>query len=333
MKTLPPQRLRPHYYESVEQSLRDAFADILFKPLDLILLAGVPAASGFINTAQPPDPAILKALRRGVLQYKDGIVTGEFDASLSKALRALGAEVDARTGAFRLPELLAPSWFRLEAAAAQKRAEAVHDALLRELDRIQNRLETGMVPVPIDASVPVEAIEEGFESAASVIGISKRIPPAARAAMEARYAAQVRPFVVSATAEYIDDLHKAVTANAARGFRYENLVDEIQHAVGVSERKARFLARQETSLFMSGYRRERFTAAGVWRYKWATSHDIRVRPYADSQKLKKYGDHRVLDKMIFTYELKAPAQYMSCKKPCNPGEDFGCRCADLAVLE
>ncbi len=66
--------------------------------------------------------------------------------------------------------------------------------------------------------------------------------------------------------------------------------------------------------------------------KWSTSHDIRVRPYADESKLKKYGDHRVLDGQVYFYELKAPAEFMSSKKPCNPGEDFGCRCLDLAIL-
>jgi hypothetical protein len=335
MRLLPPQRLRPHYYLGVEEALRDSFADFVFRPLEKILAEGTTQASGIFASSGPvPSRELLAALRRGTVQYAADVVTGTFDSKLVNALRALGAEPTMFGGAiaFRLPAWAAPGWFRAEAAAAQSRAENIHKALERELDRMQERLATGMIPIPLDPSVPVEAIEEGFESAAAVIGITKRIPAAARAAIEERYAEQVRPFVVKATAEYIDGVHKAVTDNAARGYRYEAIVADLHHFVGVSERKARFLARQETGLFMAGYRRERFTAAGVIDYRWSTSHDIRVRPYADEKKLAKYGDHRVLDKQIFFYEQKAPAQYMSSKKPCNPGEDFGCRCLDLAIL-
>lgn len=334
MRLLPPQRLRPHYFEKVERQLEEYFRSFVFAPLELILAEATTQADGiFGNTAPTPNPTLVAALRRGTIQYAGEVISGELDAKLSGALRGIGAQFDGRTGEYRLPQALAPAWFKIEAAAAQARAENVHKALERQLNAMQERLETGMGPVPVDPSVPIEAIEDGFESAAAAIGITKRIPAGARAAMEARYLADVRPYVAEATSEYIDGLHKAVADNAARGYRYETIVEDIQHYVGVSERKARFLARHETSLFMSGYRRERFTAAGVLDYFWSTSHDIRVRPYADAQKLKKYGDHRVLDKQRFSYEHKAPAQYMSRKLPSNPGEDYGCRCADLAALK
>ncbi len=365
MRLLPPQRLRPHYYEGVEQTLGAIFREVLFDPLKKDLAAPAPpidiryinqlvadaavvtvimreglvntteeqADAIFANTAPAPSRPLVAALRRGTIQYTGDLVTGDFDAKLSAALRGMGATFDVRAGGFRLPVTAAPAWFKTEAAAAQARAQNIHKALERELDRIQERLETGMIPLPIDPTTPIEAIEDGFEPAAAALSITKRIPAGMRAAMEARYAADIRPYVTTATSEYIDGVHKAVADNAARGYRYETIVDDIQHFVGVSERKARFLARQETSLFMAHYREERFTGAGVTRYQWSTSHDIRVRPYADDAKRAKYGDHRVLDKQIFTYAVKAPAQYMSSKKPCNPGEDFGCRCADLAVLE
>lgn len=334
MKLLPPQRLRPHYYEGVEEELRGAFREFLFNPLLFILQEATTQADEFRNAAPAPSPELLLALRRGTVQYVGGVFAGDFDARLGAALRALGAQWDARSGVYRLPEWTAPGWLKAEAAAAQRRALVVHDKLQRELARIQERLEAGQLRAPIvDASQPVEAIEEGFESAADALSIRKRIPPAQRRAMEARYAADVRPYVVEATAEYIDDLHKVISANAAAGYRYDGLVEEIEHAVGISERKARFIARQETGLFMAGYRRERFEAAGVTRYKWSTSHDIRVRPYAGNDKLKRHGDHRVLDGQIFTYARKAPAQYMSTKKPENPGTDYNCRCVDLPILE
>lgn len=333
MKTLPPQRLRPHYFEGVEQALRAAFMAFLFDPLIAILAEATTQADDFVNDAPVPNRELQRALRRGTVQYHGGVISGDIDGRVGTYLRSIGADFDQQTGTYTLPDFLAPGWLRAEATAAQRRAQVVHDKLQRELDRAKERLEAGGMPIPLDPALPIEAIEEGFETAASSLGISKRIPPAQRAAIEKAYADNIRPYVTEATAEYIDDLHEAVSRNAASGYRYEGLVDEINAAIGVGERKARFLARQETSLFMASYRRTRFEAAGVKRYKWSTSHDIRVRPYADESKRKKYGDHRILDGQVFSYDVKAPAQFMSSKKPCNPGEDFGCRCADLAVLE
>lgn len=334
MRLLPPQRLRPHYYGGVEQALAAHFRNVLFSPVECLLAeATTQAAAVFGNAAPAPSRELLGALRRGTIQYVGDAVVGEFDAQITAALRALGAQFDARAGVFRLPSWVAPAWFKAEALATQARAKNVHEALARELDRLQEKLETGMIPVPVDPAGPIEAIEDGFESAAAALGVPKRIPQRARAAMEKAYAEDVRPYVAKATAEYIDGLHRALADNAARGYRYEAIVKDVEYFVGVSERKARFLARQETSLFMAAYRRERFTGAGVKRYRWSTSHDVRVRPYAGKKVAGEVGDHRILDKQIFFYDLKAPAAYMSCAQPCNPGEDFNCRCADLAILE
>ncbi len=342
MKLLPPQRLQPHYFEGVEQALRDSFAVFLFNPIIEILREATTQADVFENAFSTPNRDLLLAMRRGAVQYSGGVFSGELDGRVVTYLRSLGAELGA-DGYWRLSEWMAPAWIRFEAVAANRRAQVVHDKISRELDRAQERLEAGMMPIPLDPAGPISAIEEGFETAAEALGISKRIPARQRAAMEQRYAESVRPYVVEATTKYIDMVHRDVASSAAAGYRYEAIVADLQHVVGVSETKARFLARQETGLFMAGYRRERFAGAGVTRYKWSTSHDIRVRPYDDGvtdvsdkekmEKRRKHGDHRVLDGQIYTYEHKAPEQFMSCGNPCNPGEDFQCRCVDLAIIE
>lgn len=334
MKLLPPQRLRPEDYAGVEEGLNGIFVTIIFGPLFAALKeAGIPVAE-FVNAAGEDE--LRRALRRGDVVYSDGVFTGKLDARLGTYLRSIGAERDGRTGAWKLPAWVAPAWIKAEAALAERRARAVHDKVLFELERAKARAAGGATMIPRLPGVDdaIEAIEDGFaRTAAETLGVRKRIPKAQREAIERRYQTDVRPYVADATAKFIDDLHAAVVENARAGYRFEGLVEEIEHVHGVSERKARFLARQETSLFMADYRRERFTDAGVRRYLWSTSHDIRVRPYAGNDKLAPYGDHRALDRREFYYEAKAPAEYMSRKQPSNPGEDFGCRCVDRAIIE
>jgi SPP1 gp7 family putative phage head morphogenesis protein len=58
---------------------------------------------------------------------------------------------------------------------------------------------------------------------------------------------------------------------------------------GVGQRKAKFLARQETALLMSKFHEQRYKEIGVTKYIWSTSNDgDRVR-----------DDHKVLNNKVF----------------------------------
>jgi SPP1 gp7 family putative phage head morphogenesis protein len=325
MKTLPPQRLLQEDFFAVEESLRESFRTFLFEPLGAILKRETTQADELFNDGEAHNPELVRALREGTIQYRDGVFSGDFEAATSGPLRDLGAEFDVRSGVFRLPDWAVPAWVKAEAATARARAERISEALKNQLHKTKEKLDAGQLPAPISLEAAADAvgkIEEGFAQAAEAVGISKKIEAGARRRIERHYAEDVRPYVTEATAKYIDKLHRIVDDNAAAGFRYDHLVDDIKRVYGVSQRKAKFLARQETSLFMSGYRRERFESAGVVRYVWLTSKDARVR-----------CGHRELEGRVFFYSSKAPAEYMSSKKPCNPGEDFNCRCRDKAILD
>lgn len=330
MKFLPPQRLRSNYYESVQEEIVAFYWRFLFEPLIEILKKATVQADNFENTAAE-ERALQLAIRAGKVQYRDGVFFGEFDAKTSGALRDMGAEFHVRDGVFVIADWALPTWVKTESVIANVKAKRVHEELERQMQLMQERLNLGQMELSIDATQPVAAIEGGFKSAADAIGIVDHLPPAARKRMEQRYQEDVRPYVVESTSKFIDDLRKIIKENAEDGYRYDHLVGDLQSRYGITQRKARFIARQETALFMAAYRRERFAAAGVTRYKWSTSHDERVRPEPGVD--KKYGDHKILDKQIFYYETKAPAKFMSTGHPENPGEDFQCRCVDLAVLE
>ncbi len=333
MKFLPVQRVHRDYYQSTADALAASMRAFLYDPIIAILAREVPEAMELFNAPLPVSTALQLAIRQGRIQYHDGVFSGEFDARITSALLALGAEFDLRAEVFRLPEWAVPAWVKAEVSVANARAQRIHDLLEAQLNKTQEKLDNGLLPAIPDAGAALDAIEDGFKTAAETLGIAHRLPRAARAALEQHYQDEVRPYVAEATSHYIDRLHQAVQENALHGYRYESMVEIIQHETGVSDRKARFLARQETGLTMSAYRRQRFEGVGIIRYGWSTSHDRRVRPTDGKQRPGEHGDHRILDGQIFLYSTKAPAKYMSCGHPCNPGEDFQCRCADRAVLE
>ncbi len=120
--------------------------------------------------------------------------------------------------------------------------------------------------------------------------------------------------------EQILRLRKKVSENVQQGFRAENLIADIQAEKKVSYNKAKFLAKQETSLMVSKYRQVRYEDAGINRYMWSTSRDQRVR-----------HDHRELQGKIFRFD-QPPVTDKNTGARNNPGEDFNCRCVAIPVL-
>ncbi len=139
MKFLPPQRLRPHYYEGAEKALGDYFREAIFDPLSKILAESA-GQSMFANTAPAPSRDLVAALRRGEIQYHDGFITGEFDARLSASLRGIGATFNVSKGAFdrskpqfsyRLNAVMNSLWLTLkELPGGQPETNAWGDVLI-----------------------------------------------------------------------------------------------------------------------------------------------------------------------------------------------------------
>ncbi len=118
-----------------------------------------------------------------------------------------------------------------------------------------------------------------------------------------------------------EDIRKA----AFSGNRRESVVKSIQRSFGVTENKAKFLARQETSLLMTKFKETRYTDSGVDEYRW--------RCVVGSPKHPVRPSHKILDGKIFRWDdpptTSAPGE--PARKN-NPGQDFNCRCSAIPIL-
>ena len=97
----------------------------------------------------------------------------------------------------------------------------------------------------------------------------------------------------------------------------------------VSANKAKFLARQETSLFISKIRDERYQSAGVEEYIWMSSGDARCRE-ANKYGGPSHGPGGPLHGKRFRFD-NPPASGTHGEHE-NPGIPFGCRCVARPVL-
>ena len=316
-RTLAPQRVTDALCDPVEDQLKAIFWKILFEPLTKAIAEHTDHPVKLLNDK---GDALRDAIRTGRVQYHDGIFSGDLSAAISSDLRRLGATFDRRRGQYRMPSGDVPPWVRAEAAGYGSRAKAAHDALLDALDDIRHNLAHAVDVYKVDPSETLGRIEKGFQRVASQVKVMPSLSTHSKEELSKEYSNNMKLWIEKWTNETVTKLRTQVEDNALQGHRFSSLAKVIKSQYGVSQSKAKFLARQETSLFMSNYRKEKFTEAGIQKYRWSSSHDVRVR-----------HDHRELDGTVWSYDNPPVVDKFTQRKG-NPGTDYNCRCVDIPLV-
>lgn len=306
----------------MEDQLKKIFFDLIFRPvLDLLLPYNAQMKSAAKELRNASDRAVLAALRSGKVQYTSGTFSGDFNASISKELKRMGAKWNKTTKTFSLPPNKLPESVAALAQEYNDTAKKVHKELEKRLAEVQKQLETmGDIDL-VDADETVDRVQKGFEkSAGSALGTEADLSEAGRKKLSEEYTENLSPYIKKFAGETISELRQMVADNAQQGYRFDKLVTRIQGRYEVSQTKAKFLAKQETSILVSKHRQVRFEEVGVTRYIWRTSHDSRVR-----------DRHKELDGREFLYS-QPPVTDPATGTRNNPGQDFGCRCVDFPLL-
>ena len=119
------------------------------------------------------------------------------------------------------------------------------------------------------------------------------------------------------------ELRGIMEESLATGARADTLVKDLQARFAISERKAKFLAKQETRLLTTQYYHERATVAGCKRFRWSTSHDFRVRDL-----------HKHLDGKVFSVDnLPVIHTGKNGDERGMPAQAFGCRCRAIYLFD
>ncbi len=100
-----------------------------------------------------------------------------------------------------------------------------------------------------------------------------------------------------------------------QGQRFEDVAKTIQKSFGITHRRAKLIARDQTSKLNASLTKLRQQEIGVEEYEWQTSGDERVRP-----------THRANDGKIFRWD--SPPRITG-----HPGHDVNCRCVAIPVLD
>lgn len=117
------------------------------------------------------------------------------------------------------------------------------------------------------------------------------------------------------------DVRTVLEEAAREGLRVEEIGERLQKTLGVSERRAVLIARDQTGTLNGQIQQARQQNLGVEEYEWSSSKDERVRD--DHQKL--HGTRQRWDTPPVTNSRTGARNH--------PGEDILCRCVAIPIIQ
>jgi SPP1 gp7 family putative phage head morphogenesis protein len=315
IKTLTPIKDFSIYAKPAEQAMVQALYDSIFGPIFQILGLKKPARCNSLQDLRAE-------LRAGRIYYWDGYFHGTFNAASARMLRSFGAEFDSRKKAYKLHMANIPPEIRTDIILGKAYNKSKTDAILKHLDELEK---TKLIIGSGDQALAVmDALNDQAIKTMKVLPASLMIPmdlnKKEKKDLLLSYQDGLQDYFSDWKDEAIERLKEKTSENAVAGFRADRLAAVIKNESDLNTKKAKFLARQETSRFVSGYREAKYKQAGINSYIWSTSHDERVRE-----------DHRDLNGKVFSWD-SPPIVNKTTGARMHPGQDFNCRCLALPLV-
>lgn len=120
--------------------------------------------------------------------------------------------------------------------------------------------------------------------------------------------------IKSIRSQYLDKVQNAVTQAVVNGTLNKDLVQQIKDLGKTTEKRAIFIARDQSSKLNAALTQARHEDVGITKYTWSTSGDERVRE-----------SHAEKDGQVFEY-ANPPADTG------HPAHDYNCRCVAIPYL-
>ena len=304
---LKPILERPNDYEAIERYIVELLRDQVYLPL--IEELGEPE-----TTIKNSIDGLLTEIARGNIVFSNGVFSGKFNSESSRELKKLGAKWS--KGEWRIPLSKLPLNVRAAISTSLHRFEET----LKKVDKKLSKM------LPADIADQFQAadlfdkalwkVEKSFQKTVKGITIAPSLTKEQSKKIAAEYNNNLKLPIQDWSQKEIKELRAKIKEHAFAGGRYEDVVKEIQKSYGVATRKAKFLARQETSLLMAKFKETRYTDVGINEYKWGCvvgSANHPVRPM-----------HKALQGKTFSWDAPPVTNPEGGRN--NPGQDFNCRC-------
>lgn len=310
---LQPIRDTPEQYEALERVILKALLSDIYRPIMSTLSVRHITTNSLFS--------VLDAIVYGDIQYVAGGFVGDFSSKISKELSAQGAKWDRLSKSWKIDLSGLNVNIREAILIARSREEMLRHKVLSQLDTIAEakvKLDTASLFKRVEADV-----KRQFEEKARGLLISPRLSSEAKKQISEKYSDNLNLYIKDFKAKQVASLRKQVEQHVFAGNRNKSLAKELKASYGVTERKAKFLARQETQLLVAQLKETRYKDAGVDEYEWQCVKGTAAHPVRHM--------HEQLNGKRFRFS--APPITNPQGEHNNPGTDYNCRCAARPIIK
>ena len=316
--------LRPVYhpheiFDEAQERIEKRFLKGIYEPL----LAVLAVPKSILQNSQASDLQALQfALQKGTLTFNRGQFSGRFNATVGRAMRFIGADFDRHSGTYRIHYDKLPTELRAAVDSSDRafsKVLRVLDQKLIDLSKSQEKKSTVFRDLFDHA---IFKADEDFKENVRKVSIQPKLNEAEKEHLSQEWEENLDLDIKGWEQDHIRQLRQEIKKTYLAGDRYGSLVKTIQDNYGVSENKARFLARQETKLLVSKYTESQYTGAGFPEYIWKNVKGSPSHPVRRS--------HQLLNNTIQRWD--SPPDTGPKEGNNNPGCPFGCRCYAVPIL-
>jgi SPP1 gp7 family putative phage head morphogenesis protein len=319
-RVLPAVQPDKALWDEIEKRIRRQFRKFLYGPL--LQALRVPVST--IENAK--DSPLVRALKEGRVTFSRGVFRGKFTAAISREIKEVsGTSWDAEIKGFRVPKKNLP-------ANIVRAVEIGNERYQASLDRMNAELKKNL-PVKITKNIETSDIfatqlwkvDKDVRDILKEITVSPILSRKQRDKIAREWSGNMEKWITDFSEKEIRSLRRKVKQSVFAGNRYESLIETIKDSYGVTTRKARFLARQESNLLVAKYAETKLTSQGIHEYRWDCVAGSPAHPVRPS--------HKKLNGRVFRFD-KPPVTTGpgEAERRNNPGEDFNCRCKARPIV-
>lgn len=276
---------------------------------------------------------LFAAITSGRIQFDRGKFSGKFTAAISREMRALGAKWNKQSDTWDIPINKMPPDLRVAVAGSESRFDIVLDRLNEKLQQIFPEKIADLFQGEKLFDTALWRLDQKIGQSIKGITVAPDLTKQGRAEIARDYTKNMQLYIQDFTHKEISKLRGQIQEKAFAGNRYDAIQKMIQRSYDVSANKAKFLARQETSILMAKFKKARYTEAGLDSYVWGCVN----MPHDKTPKQHTVGNvrysHGHLEGKTFRWD--SPPVTTNPGQPSrknNPGEDYGCRCFARPVV-
>jgi SPP1 gp7 family putative phage head morphogenesis protein len=330
-KTLPPIIYKDSWHSELAKLLTTTLKELIFDPLFEIFETEM--------HQNAKESALYAAIKSGKINYTNGRFIGKFNASINKEIKLLGGKF--KRGEWVVARDKLPAMLVNLIEANRKKTERIYAALEAKLDTAKSKINSILKNLDLE-SIGVKGMDKVSVEFKKTVGKNLAVQPqldqkgirqiyteylkSTELPIKQRIWREYRDTTIDYTENFAQeeverlrvDLKEIILAGAPRDYART----AINHHLGLSKARCKFIARQETALLTTEFKKALYCQTGITKYKWRTNHDHKVRKR-----------HVELDGKTFDWNVPIVVSDEGQKVMYGyPGTCYNCRCQALPIV-